>query len=254
MTSGLTFDAPPLSEVVIGRRFLRRPDFLLPYFGAYWETIRAKFPRVSHAAPLIDAATQDGDVLLLPRVWFHSSDETRLIQLQQDRFHYNWKQTRDNNEYVRFPRIQGEFLEHWENLERLVEELTKEPIQPSVAELTYVNIIEVEGAKSSVDVAKTTLRDFLWSSESRFLADPGVFASNLSFRIPDGSDVLNVTAASANRKKDQAPLLRFELTVTGKCTDASFAEWSDRAHDFLVEAFRDLTTSTMHIHWKLRET
>lgn len=31
----VSFDAPPIKEVVLGRTFLRRDDFLIPYYGAF---------------------------------------------------------------------------------------------------------------------------------------------------------------------------------------------------------------------------
>lgn len=248
-----TFDDPPVNEVALGRTFLHRPDFLLPYFGGYWQRVSAKYPKVEHAAPIVDPTTLSGDQYFLPRVWLVSSDSTTLLQVQQDRLHFNWRQSDAGNPYVRFPVVQAEFLDAWNAFEMYLKETTGQPVQPVNAELVYVNIISLDGVKDTVSLLERSLRDFKLDAGPRFLPRPGGANVMLSYGIPDSKNTFKVSTAAVKRKKTGEPALKLELSVTGKCPgDASFEEWSSKAHDFLVQGFKDLTTTEMHKAWKFK--
>ena len=175
--AGITFDDPPVNEVVLGRTFLPRPDFLIPYYGSFWERVKSRFPRAEHAAPIFDAATGSADPFFIPRVWFVSEDSTTLVQLQNDRFHFNWRQTEQRNDYVRFPTIQRECLDIWAAFEEFVVKMTSQPLQTQNAELTYINIITVEGAADAVSVFEAAFKDYKCEHKDRFLPRPKMSAT-----------------------------------------------------------------------------
>lgn len=251
----ITFDDPPLNEVALGRSFLPRPDFLVPHFGAFWGLVRSEFPNVAHA-PLIfnpNELPPDLSEVILPRVWLMSEDSTALLQLQQNRFHYNWRKTSEKLEYVRFGVIQKRCLQYWDLFEEFVRSVTAQPLVPIQSELTYVNIVDVNCNEDAFQAAERTLRDSVWTRCARFLPAPTSFAHTYSFDIPGDTGKLQVSTATAV-KKEGGNALRLELTVRGKQSEGcSFEEWSTNAHDFLVAAFKDLTREEMHNIWKLRE-
>lgn len=254
MNKYISFDDPPIKEVALGRTFLPREDFLIPYYGAFWARLRERFPKTEHAAPIVDPSDPLTEGTFLPRVWLISADSTTLVQLQQSRYHLNWRQTEEKKDYVRFPAIQSECIDIWQKFEKFVLEVTGQPLQPLNAELTYTNFIEVDGAVSAFEVAEEALSDWCWESRKRFLTAPKAFNHNYTFGLPDGNSALNVAAVAAKRKGSSSEALKLELTVKGKCqNDDSFEEWSNGAHDFLVQAFKDLTKPSMHKKWKLQE-
>lgn len=255
VNSRISFDDPPIKEVALGRTFLPREDFLIPYYGAFWAQLRDRFPKAEHADPIVDPSSEIfNNGMFLPRVWLISEDSTRLVQLQQNRFHYNWRQTDEKKTYIRYPAIQRECLDIWQRFEKFVLETTGQPLQPLNAELTYTNFIEVAGVSSAFEIAEETLRDASWASQNRFLSAPKAFTHNYTFDLPDKNGTLQVTAVAAKRKDSKSEALKLELTVKGKCqNDKSFEDWSSEAHDFLVQAFKDLTKPSMHQQWKLRE-
>ncbi|MFM0265771.1 TIGR04255 family protein [Paraburkholderia sediminicola] len=256
-TMTITFDDPPLNEVALGKVFLPRPDFLIPYFGAFWELVREEFPKVGHAPPIIgqqsgESGTVELLALPLPRVWLLSDDSVRLIQLQQNRFHYNWRKAAEDVEYPRFAAVQKDCSRLWELFESFVDERTGQPLQLVHSELTYVNLIDVEDSESPFAAAERVLRDPAWTDSNRFLPRPAGFSHSYSFEVPDDVGVLNVSTLSIH-KRDGGKALRLELTIQSKQHEGmSFDEWSNRAHDFLVAAFKDLTAPEMHKVWKLR--
>ena len=256
----ITFDEPPLNEVSLGRTFLPRPDFLVPHYGAFWERIRADFPKVEHAAPILTQGEGgefiDQGQFWLPRVWFVASDSTRLLQLQQNRFHYNWRQTPALRHYIRFPAIQEVAVRLWAEFSTFIEQQTGQPLVPLVNELTYTNLIVGEESESAFDIADRSLRDSVWSSHERFLPQPSQLTHSYGFPIPGsiGEGELAVAVATG-RRPDGRYVLKLDLAVRGKALKGiELGEWSQAAHDFLVAGFKDLTTPAMHVNWRLKET
>lgn len=253
----ITFDDPPLSEVTLGRTFLPRADILIPHFGLFWTLVRQQFPQVAHAPPIFMAdepqpGLEDG---LLPRIWLLSADSSTLVQLQQSRFHFNWRQsqTGEKRSYVRFPAIKSECLRLWGLFEKLVQEETGQPLQPIGSELTYINFVVDEPTVEKLDLAERVLRDPVWARHPRDLPVPSQISSSYGFEMPRGRGVLQVVATTGQRRGGE-PALRLELTARGRhSADLPFEQWADEAHDFLVSAFKDLTQPAMHKLWKLRE-
>jgi uncharacterized protein (TIGR04255 family) len=250
----ITFDDPPVKEVALGRIFLFRPDFLVPYFGAYWERIKARYPKTEIAESIFEPT--DMAASFSPRVFFLTDDSRSLVQIQQNRFHYNWRQTDDPVEYVRFPAIQKECLAAWSEFEQFVREMTGRALQPLNAELTYTNVVEAKSGETAADLAEVALHDSVWSKHERFLTRPKAFSSTCAFALPDQKNALQVTVTAVHRVEsatEKIEALKIDLTVKGPCgSDDSFEEWSNSAHEFLVSAFKDLTTPEMHRRWKLR--
>lgn len=250
----ITFDDPPLNEVALGTVFLPRPDFLIPYFGAFWDLVKGEFPKVSHAPPILGESEPMVDLLgvPLPRVWLLSDNLAYLVQLQQNRFHYNWRRAADDVGYPRFPAVQKEFTRLWNLFQDFVGERTGQPLQSMRSELTYINLIDIRPDESPFSAAQRVLGDPAWTDGGRFLPRPAAFSHSYTFDVPDGVGLLDVTTMSV-MKRDGGMALKLELTVRGKQDDAvSFDEWSYKAHDFLVAAFKDLTAPAMHQVWKLR--
>lgn len=252
---GITFDAPPMAEVSLGCIFLPRPDFLVPHFGAFWERIRHEFPDIAHAAPIVnieDGARVD-DIFLLPRIWYVSGDKARLVQLQQNRFHFNWRKTDDEATYVRFPAVQAEAIRLWDSFGRYVREATGSEVEPLAHELTYTNIVTAPG-KTPFELADETLRDAAWCQGDRFLAPPKALSHSYTFDVPDGIGDLTVSIVTGRRADDGRGVLKLDLSVRGRSSpQRRLGLWSQQAHDHLIQAFKDLTTPAMHQQWRLRD-
>lgn len=252
----ITFDAPPLNEVALGRVFLPRQDFLVPHFGAFWQEVRDQFPGTSHAPQVADGAqdliAEDG--VVLPRVWLLSEDSTQLVQLQQNRFYFNWRQTSATTEYIRFQRAMPECVRMWERFSRFVLSVTGQPLQPVRNEMTYTNYIDLDGAPTGFEIARQALKDHGWQGGDRVLAPPSAINCTYQFEAPNSLGTLKASVVSAMRTSSGLPTLKLELTLRGKASDeVSFESWLVGAHDYVVQAFVDLTTAEMHRRWKLRE-
>ena len=98
------YNSPPISEVVCGISFEPLVEQKIPHYGLFWNTIREDFPNCEHAPPLIDTdkESQLTNEIPLPRVWLINKSNNLLIQLQNNRFIYNWRRLKSDDNYPRF--------------------------------------------------------------------------------------------------------------------------------------------------------
>jgi uncharacterized protein (TIGR04255 family) len=250
----ISFATPPINEVVIGLSFLPRPDFLVPHFGKFWSEISDRYPKVAHATPVLApnaAPVQDETGAWLPRVWFMSADESYIVQLQQDCMFFNWRHAVKDEPYPRFPSIRDEFYRVLELFQAFLERETQLTLLPTRIEIQYVNAIPQGEGWESVAGFDGVLRDFRWSNEGRYLPSPRRYAGNFDFELPNGVS-LQAKISMGVRKMDGREVLRLELAAARMLGDGvDMKEWVNRAHDGIVQAFRDLTTPEMQKrHWQ----
>ncbi len=92
---------------------------------------------------------------LVPRLWFLNSDESQLVQVQNNWFARNWRQQASGPEYPHYPNVRGLFEA---DLSGIIEHVRKSRLgvfKPIQCELTYINHIPFEGS------APAHLRDVL---------------------------------------------------------------------------------------------
>ncbi len=241
-----SYKQPPVDEVVCGFTFEPLRQLKVPHIGLLWERVRNEYPNVQHAVPiatdtslLVDEATG----IPLPRVWFISNADNELIQLQSDRFYYNWRHRGDD--YPRYPSIIKKFEEAKSHLEVFTSELLLGTIKPLECELTYINHIPKGQGWESIDDLPKVIRDFIWQKEKHhFLPNPANVAWQVRFELPKGKGWLNVKLNQATRKVDGVPRLILELTAKGLGQDKTakaMRNWFDLAHEWIVRGFTDLT-------------
>jgi uncharacterized protein (TIGR04255 family) len=255
---GITFAKPPVNEVVLGQTFIGRPDFLIPHYGEFWALIRDEYPECQHAAPVFTPGQlpfSDATAgVPLPRVWLTSADGTRLVQLQQDRFYVNWRQTEKSEPYIRFPAIRAEHDRLLALFESYIERVTGRANRTVRHELTYVNLLpQGEGWNSYGDLNKV-LKDWSWPTPSTVITPSDRFLSQLEFNLPQDAGSLVVKLQTAKRTRDGLPTLKMELIASSNATpDLSRDRWTEVAHEAIVQTFKELTTSQMHQdHWFLQ--
>ena len=243
---------PPVNEVVCGILFETIKQFLVPHFGLLWEKFRAEFPRCRHVDPLmpvIEGPTrpQPDSVLSevpLPRIWF-LHDDGRIIQVQRDRFHHNWRKLKPTDEYPRYKTVFPMFQAHLDTFREFLKEHDLGEITPRQYEMTYVNIIpQGEGWEKEDDIHKV-FPDFNWGRiKDRFLPIPVSVDWQTHFALPEGAGRLNIKIQSAVRIADKQRLLRLEITARGIGTNSSLdgmQDWFALAHEWIVRGFADFT-------------
>ena len=96
------YEEPPVIETVLGVQFSPLKPFTTRVFGFYRELVKEQFPHFEIQDPIIPAVEEFGVTRTFPigvqvvsapdfRCWYIDESETRLIQLQKDRFIHNWR-------------------------------------------------------------------------------------------------------------------------------------------------------------------
>jgi uncharacterized protein (TIGR04255 family) len=255
---------PPVSEVAFGVLFQQGSRILLPHIGAFWAEVRSDFPRVEEAPPLFPVVETFGDQpstldtgveLPIPRSWFVSEDERALLQLQKDRFHYNWRKRDDDDEYPRFPSIASRFFEFFGRFRTLTLSVVGKPPAALQYELSYINTIALSGDTGLHLAVQDVLRDFEWGGKERsFLPAADNFTWELTFRLPDEQGRLHCIARTGRLRGSGGPVLSLELTARGMTKqqpddESLMKAWFDLAHEWVVRGFTDLTTKAAQDSW-----
>jgi uncharacterized protein (TIGR04255 family) len=241
------FTNSPLTEVVCGVEFTA-PDFSAVHFGLYWQAIRERFPVPPQDLPPI------GDIDVLPilpklrRVWFESADKRQLIQLQANRFHYNWRRQNELEKYPHFEEIYPKFEQEWQIFQNWWLELGGLPLQATRYELTYLNQLDKTfGWNNPGDTSK--IFTFVGKEWNGFLDRPRLNSSELEFILPNDLGTLAVSLNQRLRIEDNSFLIFFELTSRSSSTSSKITDWFDASHEYTVKAFLDLIQEDIKKEW-----
>ncbi len=257
------YSEPPVVEVACGVIFDPLRNLLAPHFGLLWEQFREEYPQCQEVPPLTavsESFEQGGAQRLrvgfgtlppLPRIWFHHKSGNGLIQLQRDRFHYNWRKVGPLDAYPHYESVIGCFKKHFEQVEAFLRDNSMPEIRPVQYEMTYVNHIELTSPLGAVGAV---FPDFDWQgNRARFLPVPEAINWQMAFPMPSQSGRLHVTVSNAIRVHDKKPIINLELTARGVPRESPkdrVGEWFDIAHEWIVRGFTDLTSDNVHELWK----
>lgn len=251
-----SYKQPPVDEVVCGFRFEPLPQLKVPHIGLLWGKFRQEYPVLQHAIPIVTGTSLPVDETTgvpLPRIWFISKADNELVQLQLDRFYYNWRQRDDD--YPRYPSIITKFEKAKSQLDAFTDELQLGTIKTVECELTYINHIPKGQGWESIDDLPKVVRDFTWQKQKHsFLPAPTNVAWQTGFPLPGGKGRLNIKLNQAARKVDGVPVLILELAAKGlgeEKTGKAMRDWFDLAHEWIVRGFTDLTAKHIQENiWK----
>lgn len=241
------FRNPPINELVIGTYFTPPlADMRSEHIGLFWQAIRAAFPVVRQNLPLgVGPNVPVDEVFPMPRYWFVSEDDTRLIQLQRDAFIFNWRRRHDE-----YPRFHKDIKPMFDRCYGLFEEFVRTEIGVSdlhigVCELNYVNVLEQSKLWAGPEDTTRIMPSFslpVLGVEGDSYPD---FNCDYAYGVsPDLQ--LNIRARSTFKdSKKTVRMLIFEIRASGRFDQAgklAADEWFERAHDKLNECFRGVTS------------
>jgi uncharacterized protein (TIGR04255 family) len=255
------YEKPPVIEVVSGIQFKPVKGLTGPYLGTLWEKFKPDYPRVKEVAPLAPVIELFDDtpgremvsfenLFGLTRTWFETNDGNGLIQVQRDRFLYNWKKEKDTDQYPHYDYVISNFRKCLESFEEFLQENKLDSIEPLQYELTYINHIPQGEGWSRFGDLGNVFPDFSWRpAEKRFLPDPEAINWQTSFVMPERSGRLHQSIRLAKLRTDGRPILLLEFTARGIGNDKSRSamwSWFDMAHEWIVRAFTDITGEGLH--------
>ncbi len=258
------FDDPPVSEVLLDVALDPLPLVRNAHLGLFWaEHLRGEYPQLQEHPPVGLNEERFGveppvlQFRLEPSVpvmrqWFVSEDDSRLVQLQQDRFIQNWRRRSPASDYPRYESLRESFERYfstWESFLR-ANDLGAPTIRQ--AEVSYINQLlpdTVWGSQSELDrVLRTWRPDF---GGEDLLSDP-IEDVRMAWRHTIADD----TGPYARLYVSVEPVgggLVLQLTVRGRPRDGSLKTalaFFDMGRERIVKAFAAITTDAMHQRWK----
>jgi uncharacterized protein (TIGR04255 family) len=169
-----------------------------------------------------------------------------LVQLQRDRFVYNWRRkSPDDGDYPSYDAVVVDFERLWGAFGEFVAREKLGDLVVRQLELVYVNIIPVDCIPDGDPVFIDQARDL---SRSRFLPTPESFEWRTSYLLPEDSGRLHILVSTAREIASGAPLRKLDMIARGINDAAPSGEmrsWFDLAHEWIVHGFADVTTSSM---------
>ncbi len=252
------FLRPPVYEVACGVYFSASHPLLTAHIGAYWECVRKEFPNVQDAPPLVNVADTQGDIPLinfelanlppLRRAWFHSADGQNLIQVQQDRFIFNWKRASDSDSYPSYDVVIERFETQLAGFCAFCREVGVGELSFRQFELIYVNHIMDSNGLAATGLTELFV-DHKRASGKRFLPSPEGINWTSVYELPGNAGRLQILAQSAFRLPSKEKLVRLDIAARGLSadkTDEGRRAWFDLAHDWITHGFADVTNPDLH--------
>lgn len=261
------FERPPVHEVAMGVQFLPLRKLRAAHFGNFWDCIKERYPHaeehfpVSHmveadqlqSIPRVGVAVEMGELPLVPRCWFLSSDKLQLVQVQSDRFLRNWRHLISDHSYPHYEELSQAFFHEWN---QFLQFATKNNLDTPIidqCELTYINHIPKGDGWTSAEDLPNVFRN--WSGvKYEHLPQPEAVTWKAAFPLIKAKGRLHVQLnQGVTGPPERTPILALEMTARGlppgqKPED--LAAWFDAAHEAIVTGFVDLTTPEMHKIWK----
>jgi len=150
----LKFTNPPVEEVVFDLHFERLNAIQFDHLSEFRDLYKSDFPNVQEM-PLLPPSIENfealpqrqniafsvGDDGSYPRLWFLVADDATLIQVQPDRFIYNWRKREGALEYPSYSTISPLFRRLALRFSLWVEEELRKEFRIQQIELRYINSI-----------------------------------------------------------------------------------------------------------------
>lgn len=263
MTELPEFEAPPLVEVSLGVQFHALPALRPIELGALRDAWRAEYPLVQELPPLppqIESETPGIPALQfslgLPqaRLWFLTTAQSQLVQVQSDRFIVNWRQTPDDAEYPRYATVREAFQQRLDDLIAFLDDRQFGSIKVTQVEATYINAIDPPPGQTRLGDLTRVFRH--WHPlDAHHLAGPDQARAAFAFSVPSlgRPPVRMYVSADPAVRPDGRPAHFLTMTVRGAPVESdrdAALRFLDEAHDHLVHSFAELTPESMHAEWR----
>jgi uncharacterized protein (TIGR04255 family) len=267
------YSDPPVDEVIVAIAFMSVGGSTSNHIAKYRDTVKEAYPGLQYQPKLpvqlerlVDEGWSGQPPMGIPfggmplqmgqmgqRTWLVSTDDQRLIQIQDDAFYTNWR--RRVEPYPRFESILKEFWDRFSEFRSQLDSDTVIPLQLQQIEVSYIN----------------------WIPREEFPLEQWFLPANVTKIECDGTTTLpehHQWAASYPLNKDHVPVARlhvrqlealrtgpgaphlgsqFELTYRAPLapgvSDDEISELALHARGVIVKAFTDLTTEDGHKRW-----
>lgn len=261
------FARPPVVETVLGVQFAPIKGFRNAHLGAFWKELGGDWAKVADA-PLIrpqkevfgehlgwPPAGMQLDLVqnLATRLQVTNQDGDRMIQLQNDRLHFNWVGL-DGGPYPSYDGVRPGFDDALARFESFLHSNDLGPIRPNQWEATYVNHIPKGELWKGPDDWARLLPGLLTTTSQITNVKLESFSGEWHFEIPSQTGRLHVQLKRAVKPTissvESLEMLILTLTARGPVTEEMTLDAGLRAaHDAIVQTFYESVSENVRRHW-----
>ncbi len=256
-TGSPRFENPPVVETALGIQFAELSDFRTSHFGLFYERIRDRYPIVKDQPrldPIIETFPKAprtprftiGTTPPPQRVWYENEEGSRLVQLQPDRFGFNWRKPSKEATYPSYTENSRLCLDEFRHLLEFCDEEGLQ-VRPDTCEVVYVNQIWPNPGESLIELFANVFSGIRWQTGDDWLPAPDLVMLNRVFEIGQQQGRLYAEAGMATQKeRGDCIALKMIGRVLHTSRDPAGVEQSLKlAHDWVVNGFVSLTNATI---------
>lgn len=254
-------EVPPVVERVLSLQMQAIPDWTTGHAAWFWrEKLGQDWTQLEEHPPVPNRLEVFDDRRFVPvppevqfgaspnRLWLVHKNDDRVVQVQNSRFLYNWRDRK--HDYPKYETLADEFEDLFERYCEFLAEIGLAPPRLNQWEVTYVDHIPIGSRWESAED---------WGAISTALANPlaggslDLESANLgwSFLLPAQSGRLHLAAKHGVLKREQdQQVVILEFTARGPIpTNSNYRECFDSGHAHTDEAFRSFIKSELLKAW-----
>lgn len=259
LKKNLNFAKPPVEEVVLSVLFESLDTLLAPHLGEIWQEFKKdgfmdivehqQVPPVVERFPNPSRGNQfQINVPDLPRIWFIHTDDNQVIQVQRDRFTYNWRKTKPSQEYPGFSSICDKFEDCYNRFCQIMTNINIGEVKPLQYELTYIDQLRQGDGWDTLNEIGNIYNIFVDSQQpDSFWSGVESLIFRTSFTLADLHGRLHLTISNRVKMPEKIQTLQTDFTARGfpENTDCSAIIWFKTAREQIRNKFIDLFTENI---------
>ena len=254
----LDFARPPVDEVVLSVLIRPLDKLLAPHLGEIWKEFKRdgfgsimEHPPVLPVVEMFSNSIQEPQLQIsnrpdLARIWFIHEDDNQIIQVQRDRFTFNWRKTESNQQYPGFTDILKSFETFYIRFCKILTELEVGTLNPSQYELTYIDQIFQGSGWDALDDIGKIFNLFVDSQQlSSFWSGAESMILRTSFPLEHLPGRLHLTIGNRVKVPEKRKTLQAEFTLRGFPENGEHDKmitWFKSAHSEICKTFMNTFT------------
>ena len=242
----IKYENPPINEIVCGVLFESINGLRVGHLGLLWQRFKSDFPKFEDHNPIGPITEEDlnPDKPRLPRVWFVQEYDNELVQVQFNRFIYNWRKRRPDDDYPGYEKVVGNFEQYLLRFQKFLVDEELGNLTPNRYELTYIDHILLNEGWETLNRIDRVFPSLI-SLEAHKILSEDVREINwqMMFGLPKDSGILQLSIRNAQRVSDNRPLLNVEFSAVSNEPYQPMRDWFDSAHEVINNLFSQLVSN-----------